>query len=341
MSETRDLMLRSLDRIAEDTFDINARVAADGGSAWPGPLWDELERQGMTGLGEATEGDLGFADAMALVQRTAFHALPIPLGETILARRMLARAALPVPDGILSVVVPAASDGVVLSNGKLAGRVAGVPWGRRASHVVAATADALVLAETTGALLHPDVNMAGDPRDTLDLTRASVVANAPLPDASRVVEAEGALLRSVQIGGALARALDHCLTWVNDRVQFGKPIAKFQAIQHAMAQLAADTAAASAAADLAVEASIAGPDRFAIAIAKSRSGEAAGKGSAIAHQVFGAMGFTREHPLHYATRRLWSWRDEFGAETYWQAEIGRSIAAAGADRLWAKLTQTD
>jgi len=51
------------------------------------------------------------------------------------------------------------------------------------------------------------------------------------------------------------------------------------------------------------------------------------------------MGFTREHPLHYATRRLWSWRDEFGAEAYWQTEIGRAVAAKGADRLWAMLTE--
>jgi acyl-CoA dehydrogenase len=143
----------------------------------------------------------------------------------------------------------------------------------------------------------------------------------------------------VQLAGALSRVLDHSLTWAGDRVQFGKPISKFQAIQHLMAQLAAETAAASAAVDMAVEASVAAPDRFAVAVAKARAGEAAGKGSAIAHQAFGAMGFTREHQLQYATRRLWAWRDEFGAEAYWQAEIGRTVATQGADRMWAMLTQ--
>jgi acyl-CoA dehydrogenase len=152
------------------------------------------------------------------------------------------------------------------------------------------------------------------------------------------LQAAGALLRAVQMSGALSAVLGHCLTWVNDRVQFGRPIAKFQAVQHLVAELAAETAAASAAADLAVEASTGQPDRFAIAVAKARTGEAAGRGAAIAHQLFGAMGFTREHPLHYATRRLWAWRDEFGAEAYWQAEIGRMIAAEGGDRLWATLT---
>ena len=67
-------------------------------------------------------------------------------------------------------------------------------------------------------------------------------------------------------------------------------------------------------------------------------GEAAGKAANIAHASFGAMGFTREHALHYSTRRLWAWRNEFGGESFWQAEIGRSVAKAGGDRLWATLT---
>ena len=50
------------------------------------------------------------------------------------------------------------------------------------------------------------------------------------------------------------------------------------------------------------------------------------------------MGFTQEHTLHYATRRLWSWRNEFGSEVQWQAEIGRTIATGGADNLWSTLT---
>jgi acyl-CoA dehydrogenase len=91
---------------------------------------------------------------------------------------------------------------------------------------------------------------------------------------------------------------------------------------------------------MAVEASVVKPDRFAIAVAKARAGEAAGKGSAIAHQAFGAMGFTREHQLQYATRRLWAWRDEFGGEAYWQAELGRAMAAKGAGGLWATLTES-
>ena len=89
---------------------------------------------------------------------------------------------------------------------------------------------------------------------------------------------------------------------------------------------------------LAVEASAGGPDDFMVAVAKARIGEAAGRAGEIAHQVHGAMGYTREHNLHYSTRRLWSWRDEFGNETHWQVRLGRMIAAQGADALWPRLT---
>jgi acyl-CoA dehydrogenase len=71
-----------------------------------------------------------------------------------------------------------------------------------------------------------------------------------------------------------------------------------------------------------------------IATAKIRVGEAATTGSAIAHQTHGAMGFTYEHSLHHGTRRLWSWREEFGNEAVWAMRLGRIIAARGADELW-------
>jgi acyl-CoA dehydrogenase len=121
-------------------------------------------------------------------------------------------------------------------------------------------------------------------------------------------------------------------------VQFGRPISKFQAIQHQMAVLASETAAASAAVEQAVEASAELPDLLTIAVAKARVGEAAGKAANIAHAVFGAMGFTREHTLHYSTRRLWAWRNELGNEAYWQKRLGRTFTAGGADRLWETLT---
>ena len=153
----------------------------------------------------------------------------------------------------------------------------------------------------------------------------------------------GAAIRSQQMAGALEQILDLSLTYARDRVQFGRPIARFQAIQHNLASLAGEVAVAGAAADTAASAIIRhGIDDqrtlFAVAAAKIRAGEAAGAGAAIAHQVHGAMGFTREYSLHHSTRRLWAWRDDFGAESVWAMRLGRMATKAGAQALWPALT---
>jgi len=68
-----------------------------------------------------------------------------------------------------------------------------------------------------------------------------------------------------------------------------------------------------------------------------RTGEAAAEGSAIAHQVHGAIGFTNEHVLHRFTLRLLSWRDDFGSESYWAGALGQLVARRGANQFWPML----
>ncbi|MFB9385262.1 acyl-CoA dehydrogenase family protein [Pseudonocardia petroleophila] len=77
-----------------------------------------------------------------------------------------------------------------------------------------------------------------------------------------------------------------------------------------------------------------------MAAAKARTGEAAGEVARIAHQVHGAIGFTREHDLRLLTTRLWAWRDEDGSDARWQAELGATVLAAGPDALWPLVTGT-
>jgi acyl-CoA dehydrogenase len=125
---------------------------------------------------------------------------------------------------------------------------------------------------------------------------------------------------------------------VSERKQFGRPIGSFQAIQHQLALLAGHTAAAGSAAANAFRAADGGDAAFEIAVAKVRTGEAAGLGAGIAHQCHGAIGFTYEHSLHFVTRRLWSWRAEFGAESEWAARIGHDVARRGGEELWAYVT---
>jgi len=159
-----------------------------------------------------------------------------------------------------------------------------------------------------------------------------------LDDRVAHLRAAGAALRTVQIAGALTRTLAVSVLYAQTRVQFGKPIGKFQAIQHNLAILAGQSAAALAAADMATGALATGLDPVITGAAKARAGEAASIAAALAHQSHGAIGFTQEYELHYLTRRLWSWRDEFGNEAEWNAVVGRAALAAGPDGLWPMLT---
>ncbi|MBS0337458.1 MAG: acyl-CoA/acyl-ACP dehydrogenase [Proteobacteria bacterium] len=341
-------LLKTIDRVFEEHCGKGVREAAEGG-AWPAGLWQALEDVGLTtaALAEDAGGSgLEFGDAMLALRRTAYHAAPVPLAETMLAGRLLSAAGIAVPAGALTVAPVHGADRLEIARGASGYTVYGtarrVPWGNQCAHVVVAgecNGEAMVgLAQAAGMAGSVERNLAGEPRAEMHFKAAPLIAAAPLADAHARMGAEGALLRSVQMAGALERSLEYALLYANERVQFGRPIGKFQAIQHLLAVLAGQVAASSAAADAAVEACRESPDGFMVPVAKARIGEAAGRAAEIAHQVHGAMGYTREHNLHYVTRRLWSWRDEFGNETHWQMRLGRMIAAKGADALWPMLT---
>jgi acyl-CoA dehydrogenase len=350
MSEIRDDLLKTVDRIFDEHCPKTLRESAEAG-AWPAALWQALEEVGVTGaaLPEAAGGSgIEFEDAMFALRRSAYHGAPLPLAETMLAGRMLAAAGIEVPEGALTAAPVLGDDRLAFERDAVGTTVSGtarrVPWGNACTHAMVAgefegkgVVGLVLTADVAGAV---EKNLAGEPRALLSFDRTPLIAFAELKGATAQLMAEGALYRSVQMAGALERILELSLQYANERVQFGRPIAKFQAIQHMLAVLAGHVAAASAAADAAVEASRKAPDEFAVSVAKSRTGEAAGKGAEIAHQVHGAMGYTREHNLHYSTRRLWSWRDEFGNESYWQSRLGRMIASRGADALWPLLTRT-
>ena len=185
-------------------------------------------------------------------------------------------------------------------------------------------------------------NYAREPRDTLLFDNHPLAPDAIAPPGTGLryddLFFRGALFRAVAMAGALETVLELTVNYAKERIQFGRPIGKFQAVQQQIAVLASQVAASSAAAEAAIDAATEGPAFFEIAAAKARIGEAAGIVAAIAHQVHGAIGFTHEYSLHRSTRRLWAWRDEFGTETEWMAWIGSTVAKVGGEGLWPFLT---
>jgi acyl-CoA dehydrogenase len=59
----------------------------------------------------------------------------------------------------------------------------------------------------------------------------------------------------------------------------------------------------------------------------------------IAHQVHGAIGYTREHRLNQLSRRLWLWRDQFGNEHDWHETVAEAFLSDPGTGLWQKITE--
>ena len=334
---TAALLRETATRLFQDLCQPAALRAAEGGN-WQPAMWRAVEDAGLP-LALLPEAGATFNEAMVIVRAAGHFALPLPLPETMLAGWLLARAGLPVPSGPMTVAF--GDDAHIAPDGprfRLHGHAPRIPWARNCVSIVLLDASGLIaILPAAACRIETGENVAGEPRDTIGFDTLVDTAAPSGLDPLRL-RAVGAAMRAQQIAGAMERIAAMTTQYAQERIQFGRPLGKFQAVQQNLAVLAGQTAAACAAADLAADAVDDGMRLLALAAGKSRAGEAAGIGAAIAHQVHGAIGFTHEHALHFLTKRLWSWRDEFGNETVWNRLLGRRMAEAGADRLWAELT---
>lgn len=339
-SETANLIREAAHRLFAQYVTSDVLHRAEAGE-WPEALWDAVEEAGF--LDTLADRETSVAERAAntavLLRAAARHLAPIPLGETIVVRALLSVRKIKAPRGPLSFAVLEGHTHTHGDHAHLEGRADRVAFGRHATSVLLAAhggKEAVLIATRRGKLAN-DVNIAGESRDRVIF---GDTAGTTVPDISGGdLMCLGAALRAMAIAGALERVLLQTVEYARTRVQFGKPIASFQAIQQQLAVLAGHTAAAGMAAAAAI-ADLENPTALSrsAAAAKVRCGEAAGAAASIAHQVHGAIGITKEHSLHFATRRLWSWRAEFGSESYWAEQLGRSAARAGADAYWPSLT---
>lgn len=305
-------------------------------------LWQALETLGITlALAPEAAGGAGlrWEDAEPALRAAGGRAVPVPLGETLLATWALGHAGLEIPPGPIAVAQALFQlDG----DRRLSGGDAVVPWIAHCRHLV-------VVAESAGEhficlLERNDLEL--DRVETLARIPSSrVAAEAVRPAATAAAPGLGELgllpaiaaVRTVQMAGILDRLLALCVEYGNTREQFGRPIGKFQAIQHLLADLAAQTAAAQVAGLFACRQLDRGNGEYGAAVAKARVGTAATRGAETAHQIFGAIGFTDEHILHYYSRRLWQWRDEAGSEHWWAERLGRQLLANDGQALWESI----
>ena len=341
--ETRDMLLETADRFFTEKCGREVVNGVEKG-LWPADLWKEIEEMGLP-LIAVTEDKGGaggtLADMLALLRLAGSHAVPVPLAETALANLLIGAAGGQPASGPASLALGNLS----LSGGRVSGKVERVPFASVADRFVTVAGNTLAVVAASNATIEDRPSHAGEPYGTATFDNAAAEFSAASPvDAGRALEL-AALMRAMQMAGAADKVLATATEYSKQRVQFGRPISTFQAIQHMLAELASCVAATIASAEAAArdadEAGLEKGGSFSIAAAKSQGSEFAQRIAAISHQSMGAMGFTHEHILHHYTRRLWVWRRDFGSESYWGEKIGAAYAKAGPDALWAALSSSN
>ncbi|KUH81053.1 MULTISPECIES: acyl-CoA dehydrogenase family protein [unclassified Mycobacterium] len=303
-------------------------------------LWQQLDKLGLvrlTGPEDVGGSGAGWYEAAELLSAAARHGVRVPLAENdLLACWLLDAIGLPSTGTVRTVCLLDSY-----------GTARGVPWAAGAQRVVvvwnaggehrAADVDIERLGITSG------FNTVGEPRDTVtaDISALDGVSvPAPLVTQLRL---KSALVRSIQVCAALDRVVQMSVEHATSRIQFGRPLARFQAVQHLIADLTAEAALARAATEAALTTAVttdwSGESlEFRVAAARSCAGHAAEVVVRNAHQVHGAIGTTQEHRLHEFTRAALAWRSEFGSVRYWDQRVTDAALAAGAAGLWSMVT---
>lgn len=314
--------------------DMMDAVFAEHGS--DDDLWDRLDALGLvrlTGPEETGGSGAGWVEAAELMSAAVRHGVRTPLAENDLLAGWFLDAAAMRYDAAVRTVCLLDADGAAEA----------VPWASRAERIVAiwphdtgylaADVAAGAVAITAGA------NMIGEPRDRVQVDVASVPGVSVGADLVARLALKSALVRAIQVCAALDGALALSIEHAASRVQFGRPLAKFQAVQHLISGIAAEAALARSATEAALSAAVdsdwTSPGlEFLVAAARSCAGHAASVVVRDAHQVLGAIGTTREHSLHLFTRAALAWRSEFGSVRHWDTLLTDMATGAGAHRLW-------
>jgi alkylation response protein AidB-like acyl-CoA dehydrogenase len=303
--------------------------------------WDRVAAAGLPWLSVPEEaGGSGGAltDALEVLFLAGRAAASLPLAETgPLGGWLLSLIGYALPSGPVTVIPGDSRDTVQLVGSRLRGQAYGVAWGQSAQAVVALLPDAT--GQLSVAVCAPEqytvdsaTNLADEPRDRVSFDDAAAVV-APVDLPAGALRQRGALTRVALIAGALDAASALTRTYTAQRIQFGRPIDRFQAVQQHLVTLAQQAALARMALDQAAASGTA----FDVRVAGVIAAAAATEGARAAHQAHGAMGMTREYPLQRFTRRLWSWRQEYVSARDDARWLGAAANAVGADGLYGMI----
>lgn len=338
---TDRLLAETVERLLSDVCTAEEVERAEH-AGWSEATWKALADAGFpwVGLDESGGGSGGtLYDLAAILRAVGRFAAAVPIAETaLLGGWCLAQAGLPLPAGPITVIERPA----VVVDGRV--RVDDVvAWARQAERIVAIApgvdAPQAFSLQSDQISVTPGANLAGESRDRVVVdVRVVDVEHGVLGRGTSGLHERGALSRVMMAAGALSAMAQLTVDYTSERRQFGQPVARFQAVQQHLVTVTQSAVQVQMAADVALAALDRGDVGPTVAAARVVMDDAITLATRAAHQAHGAMGVTREYPLHQLTRRLWAWRHEWGTSTEWRRRLGRYAATAGADALFTLIT---
>ena len=333
LSDEQRLLDAGVRRFLAERLPISrVRELRDAGQRFDRDAWKELAALGVVGclVPERFGGaGLGVLDAAVIATALGHGAAPLPfLGPCVMAPLLLGELGSPeqqqswlprLAAGEVRVAVAAAERverrqdaGVRAESGRLSGVALFVLDGVGADAFLVPAGDDLWLVPASA----PGLEVR--PLPTLDATRAlAELRFAAVEPAERLGAARGAgaaLDRAIDVARALLaadllgccdRALELAVAYAQQRSQFGRPIASFQAVKHLCAEMAAAIEPARALVWYAAHAFDALPEEAALdaSLAKAHLAEVASFVVRTATEVHGGIGFTDECDLHFWFKR--------------------------------------
>ncbi|MGH1561419.1 acyl-CoA dehydrogenase family protein [Mumia sp. DW29H23] len=243
-------------------------------------------------------------DLVAVLVAAGRNAAPLPLVEANLASWLAGCAGLAAPTGVSGVAV---TGDVVVDGDRLSGTLPKVAWGRSLDSVVVVAGAQVVRIDGAHAVVRRGVDLAGQPHDDLTFDGAPVERGRAAVPAEQL-RLRGLLLRAALMAGATDGAFALTRSYTDERVQFGKPVGRFQAV----AQHVVTLAQAASMSLLGVERAAAAMEQreaaFEVLACDTVVRENAALAARASHQAHGAIGMTQEYRLQQLTRRLNAWR---------------------------------
>ncbi|MGE5595008.1 MAG: acyl-CoA dehydrogenase family protein [Hyphomicrobiales bacterium] len=321
LNETQRLLRDSLRDLLERELPFDRVRELERSGEWDASLWATLRSSGWLALPFPREsgGEGGsLVETAVLIEELARRAALVPFVETVASALVLAPGH---PEAVRRVIAGEATiapalfgaddsprTGAEVVGGKLSGEKQSVDYPAASLHLISARMhDAvglgLVSSDDPGVSVCPVAHIGRSPKARVTYQQVPVSITLESAELETLLGL-GTLLSAVQCLGSAQQAFDMTVAYVANRVQFGRPIGTFQAVQHECADMATLLEITRFLVYQAVAKFAAGaaqPDD--IAGAKAWAARTAVDVTMMSHQLHGGIGVTEEYDLNFFSRR--------------------------------------